>query len=164
MAELLRAGMTLPDATFLQMQESGMIEVRLRAVLAGRKVVIFAVPGAFTPTCDSAHMPSFVRTAEALRAKGVDKIVCVSVNDPHVMRRWDEATGAGAAGIMVLADAAAAFTKAVGMHYSVPERGMLDRSKRYSLLAVDGVVQVFNLEDTPGTCAISAGEAMLDLL
>ncbi len=164
MVEVLRAGMALPDATFLQMQEGGMVPVQLREVLAGRRVVIFAVPGAFTPTCDSAHMPSFARNADALRAKGVAEIICLSVNDPHVMRRWGEATGATAAGIVVLADPAATFTKAVGMDYSMPERGMLDRSRRYSLLANDGVVEVLNLEETPGACGVSAGEAMLNLL
>jgi cytochrome c peroxidase len=164
MAEVFRAGMALPNATFLQMREGGMVQVQLREMLAGRRVVIFAVPGAFTPTCDSAHMPSFVRNADALRAKGVDEIICLSVNDPHVMRRWGEATGATAAGIVVLADPAASFTKAIGMDYSVPERGMLDRSRRYSLLAIDGVVETLNLEETPGACAVSAGEAMLDQL
>ena len=162
MAEVLRAGMALPDAAFLQMRDGGMVSVPLRELLAGQQVVIFAVPGAFTPTCDSAHMPSFVRNADALRDKGVDDIICVSVNDPHVMRRWAELTGAIAAGILVLADPAAAFTKAIGMDYSVPERGMLDRSRRFSLLAVDGVVEVLNLEETPGACEISAGNTMLE--
>jgi glutaredoxin/glutathione-dependent peroxiredoxin len=158
---MLTEGTTLPDATFLQMQDGGMAQVALRDLLRDRRVVIFAVPGAFTPTCDAAHMPSFVRTADALRAKAVDQIICLSVNDPHVMRHWARLTGADDAGITVLADPAAAFTKAIGMDYSAPERGMLDRSRRYSLYAVDGVVKVLNLEESTGTCAISAGETLL---
>lgn len=158
---MLTEGMTLPDATLLQMQDGGMATVALSDLLRGRRVVVFAVPGAFTPTCDAAHMPSFVRTADALRAKAVDQIICLSVNDPHVMRHWARLTGADEAGIAVLADPAAAFTKAIGMDYSAPERGMLDRSRRYSLFAVDGVVKVLNLEESTGTCAISAGETLL---
>jgi glutaredoxin/glutathione-dependent peroxiredoxin len=159
---MLTFGMSLPDATFLVVGDEGMAEVHLRTRLQGRRVVIFAVPGAFTPTCDASHMPSFVRSADALRTKGVDDILCISVNDPHVMRHWSRATGAADAGITVLADAGAEFTKAIGMAYSMPERGMLNRSRRYSLYAVDGVVQVFNLEESNGSCGVSAGETLLE--
>lgn len=157
----LTPGLTLPNATLLMMDDGGMVQVVLRDRLQGRRVVIFAVPGAFTPTCDASHMPSFVRTAPALRAKGVDEIICLSVNDPHVMRHWARLTGAQDAGITALADPAAAFTQAIGMAYSAPERGMLNRSRRYSLMAVDGVVTVANLEDSNGVCGVSAGETLL---
>ncbi len=159
---MLKAQMTLPEATFLTMDDNGMTEVSLGERLKARRVVIFAVPGAFTPTCDSAHLPSFVRSAAALGAKGVDEIICISVNDPHVMRSWGRLSGAADAGITMLADPAAEFTRAIGMDYSVPARGMLNRSRRYAMLVEDGVVTQLNLEETPGACEISAGETLLD--
>ncbi len=159
---MLTEGMALPDATLLMMDETGLQDVRLSDRLRARRVVIFAVPGAFTPTCDSAHLPSFIRTASAFRDKGVDEIICVSVNDPHVMRHWGRLSGATEAGIVLLADPAAEFTQAIGMAYSVAARGMLNRSRRYAMLVEDGVVQALNLEESPGVCEISAGEVLLE--
>ena len=98
-------GYRLPGASLLHMGADRPETVDLAARLAGRKVVIFGVPGAFTPTCDSAHVPSFIRVMDALRDKGVDEVICLSVNDAHVMRAWGESTGATAAGITMLADA-----------------------------------------------------------
>lgn len=161
---MLSEGMTLPEATFPVSTPNGMVSVSLAALLRGRRVVIFAVPGAFTPTCDAAHLPSFVRTADALRQKGVDEIICLSVNDPHVMRVWGEQSGATKAGITMLADAAAEFTQAVGMDYSTPERGMLNRSRRYAMLVEDRVVKRLHLEASTGVCDLSGGEALLETL
>ena len=158
---VLAVGMTLPDATLLTFGKDGPEEVRLRDRLRGRRVVIFAVPGAFTPTCDSAHLPSFIRTADAFRAKGIDEVMCLSVNDVHVMRYWGEVSGAAEAGITMLADPAAEFTRAVGMDYSAPATGMLDRSRRYAMLVEDGVVKVLHAEEKRGVCEISGGEALL---
>lgn len=158
---MLHETMPLPEATFLVMADDGMHEVVLSDLLKGRRVVIFAVPGAFTPTCDSAHLPGFVRNAAALRARAVDQIVCISVNDPHVMRHWGRLSGAADAGITMLADPAAEFTRAIGMAYSVPARGMLDRSRRYAMLVENGMVTRLNLEETPGACEISAAETLL---
>jgi peroxiredoxin len=124
-------------------------------------VVIFAVPGAFTPTCDAAHMPGFVRKVAEFREKGIDEILCVSVNDPHVMRHWGRHTGALEAGITLLADPGGDFTRAVGMEFSAPERGMLNRSRRYAMLVEDGVVRVLHQETAPGVCEVSGAEAML---
>ena len=101
----LSQGDTLPDATLVQMGAEGPAPVKLADKTKGRKVVIFAVPGAFTPTCHSAHVPSFIRTKDQFDAKGVDEIICVSVNDPFVMKAWGEATGATDAGITMLSDA-----------------------------------------------------------
>lgn len=158
---MIETGQRLPDATLLRARPEGHEEIRLGDLLKGRRVVLFAVPGAFTPTCDSAHMPSFVRTADAFRAKGIDDIVCVSVNDAHVMRYWGETTGATKAGIVLLADSDASFTRSLGLLYSNPAAGMLDRSKRYAMLVEDGVVTSFHLEQ-PGVCEVSTGEAMLE--
>jgi glutaredoxin/glutathione-dependent peroxiredoxin len=161
---MLCEGMTLPEATFLQSGEGGIGPVSLADKVKGRRVVIFAVPGAFTPTCDSAHLPSFIRTADQFRAKGVDEIICIAVNDPHVMRYWGRVSGAEGAGITLLADPGAAFTKAVGMDYSMPERGMLNRSKRYAMLVEDGVVKRLHLEEATGVCEISGGESLLEAI
>ncbi len=160
----LSVGTRLPDATLLSFGEKGREEVRLADRLRGRRVIIFAVPGAFTPTCDSAHLPSFIRTADALHAKGVDEIICLSVNDVHVMRYWGEMSGATAAGITMLADPAAEFTRAVGMDFSAPAVGMYDRSQRYAMLVEDGVVRILNVEEKRGVCNLSGGETLLEAL
>lgn len=156
----LTIGAKLPEATLLRMGEAGAEPVNLPEVLKGRKVVIFGLPGAFTSTCSTAHVPSFIRTAGKLAEKGVDEIICVSVNDPFVMKAWGETTGADAAGISMVADADSSFTKAIGMTLDLPHLGLLARSKRYSLVAEDGVVTQFNPETGPG-CEISAGEHLL---
>lgn len=158
---MLTEGMTLPNASLLEMKKDGSQPVSLADKLKARRVVIFAVPGAFTPTCDSAHLPSFIRTADAFRQKGVDEIICLSVNDAYVMGLWDKQSGATDAGITMLADAGAEFTQAVGMAYSSPKSGLLNRSKRYALYAEDGVVKVYHAETGTGTCEISGGEALL---
>lgn len=151
----------LPEATLTLLGANGVEQVALAGKLRGRKVVIFAVPGAFTPTCSSAHVPSFIRTKDKFVAKGIDEIICISVNDPHVMKAWGEATGATAAGITMLADPHSELTKAVGMAYDAPLAGLMARSKRYALYAEDGVVKVLHREEKTGTCEISGGEAML---
>jgi peroxiredoxin len=157
----ISVGDTLPEATLIRLGDAGPEQVSLHTLAKGRKLVVFAVPGAFTPTCHSAHVPSFIRTKDQFTAKGVDEIVCVSVNDPFVMKAWGEATGATAAGISLLADADSAFTKAMGLDFTAPPVGLLARSKRYALYAEDGVVKTLHLEESPGTCDISGGEALL---
>jgi glutaredoxin/glutathione-dependent peroxiredoxin len=157
----IATGDKLPEATFLEKGLEGIAPVTSAALLGGRRVALFAVPGAYTGVCSTQHVPSFIRVADRLRAKGVDEIVCVSVNDPHVMMAWGEATGASAAGIRMLADAGAEFTRAMGLDYDNPGAGMFSRSKRYALYAEDGVVKVFNLEASTGACEISAGETLL---
>lgn len=157
----LSTGDKLPDATLLTLGENGPEEVALSARTAGRKVVIFAVPGAYTPTCSAAHVPSFIRTKDQFDAKGVDEIICVSVNDPFVMKAWGEATGASEAGITMLGDPQSAFTKAIGMEFDAPPAGLLARSKRYAMYVEDGTVKVLHIEESPGTCEVTAGESLL---
>lgn len=154
-------GDQLPDATLVQLGDEGPTPVSMADKVKGRKVVVFAVPGAFTPTCHSAHVPSFVRTKDQFDAKGVDEIICVSVNDPFVMKAWGDATGAAAAGITMLADAESAFTKAIGMDFDAPPAGLIARSKRYAMLVENGVVTQLNEESSPGECEVSAGEGLL---
>ena len=154
-------GDQLPDATLVELGADGPAPVSVADKTNGRKVVIFAVPGAFTPTCHSAHVPSFIRTKAQFDEKGVDEIICVSVNDPFVMKAWGEATGATEAGITMLGDAESAFTKALGMEFNAPPAGLNDRSKRYAMLVEDGEVVLLQAEESPGTCEVSAGEALL---
>lgn len=156
----IKQGDTLPDAIFTKIAAKGPEIVDLANKTAGRKVVIFAVPGAFTPTCNSAHVPSFIRTKDQFDAKGVDEIICISVNDPHVMKTWGETTGATEAGITMLADAQSLFTTGIGMEFSAPPVGFFARSKRYAMLVNDGVVTILQ-EDAPGACDVSAGEGLL---
>ena len=160
----ISVGDKLPNATLMTMGENGPEGVSLQDKLAGRKVVIFALPGAYTGTCSTAHVPSFIRTKADFDAKGVDEVICISVNDPFVMQAWGEATGATAAGLTFLGDAQAEFTKAVGMDFTAPPAGLIDRSQRYALYAEDGVVKVFQAEENPGVCDVSGGEAMRDAI
>lgn len=160
----ITTGATLPDATLLQMGDAGPTGVNLGDKLKGRKVVIFGLPGAYTGTCSTAHVPSFMRTRDGFAAKGVDEVICLSVNDPFVMKAWGEATGATAAGITMLGDATGEFTKAIGMDFDAPPAGLIGRSKRYSMLVDNGVVTILNLEGSPGECEISAGEALLEAM
>ncbi|SFR01757.1 peroxiredoxin [Poseidonocella sedimentorum] len=155
---------TLPDATLVKLGAEGPEAVELSTLLNGRKVVIFAVPGAYTPTCDSAHVPSFIRTKDSFVEKGVHEIICISVNDPFVMGAWGASTGATEAGITMLGDPEAAFTKAIGMEFSAPPAGLITRSKRYAMLVENGVVSLLHEEAAPGQCDVSAGEALLEAM
>ncbi|MCR9126375.1 MAG: peroxiredoxin [Rhodobacteraceae bacterium] len=160
----INTGDTLPEATLVQMGAEGPEPVSITEKAKGRKVVIFAVPGAFTPTCHAAHVPSFIRTKAQFDAKGVDEIICISVNDPFVMKAWGEATGAAEAGITMLADAQSAFTTAIGMNFDAPPVGLMARSRRYAMVVDDGTVSVLQVEEGPGVCEVSAGEAILETL
>lgn len=161
----ISVGSTLPDATLLMKDADNVTQpVAMGARLKGRSVVIFGLPGAYTSTCSTAHLPSFMRVANRLRAGGVDEIICVSVNDPAVMKAWGEATGAAAAGITLLGDADSSFTKAIGMQFTSPASGFFDRSMRYALHAVDGVVTVLNMGKESSACEISGGEAMAEAI
>ncbi len=157
----ISVGDALPAATLVKMGEAGPEAVEIADLVKGRKVVVFAVPGAFTPTCHSAHVPSFIRTKDGFAEKGVDEIICISVNDPFVVKAWGEATGASEAGITMLGDAQSAFTKAMGMDFDAPPAGLIARSKRYAMLVEDGIVKVLQQEEAPGVCEVSGGEALL---
>ncbi|MCT4554484.1 MAG: peroxiredoxin [Pelagimonas sp.] len=157
----ISVGDKLPEATLLQVGESGPESVALADRLAGRKVVLFGLPGAYTGTCTTAHLPSFMRTREAFAEKGVDEVICVTVNDPFVTQSWGESTGADAAGVVILADADSSLTKAIGMDFDAPPVGLFGRSLRYAMLVDNGVVTHLNLEENPGVCEVSAGETLL---
>ena len=154
-------GDKLPAAILRRMGDDGPEEVTIDTLTSGRKIVLFGLPGAFTPTCSSAHVPSFIRTIDQFIAKGVDEIVCVAVNDVHVMREWSKATGAAAAGVSMWADPTSAFTTAIGMNFDVEAVGFVARSARYAMVVDDGVVSILNLETARATCDISGGENLL---
>lgn len=160
----ISTGDKLPEATLLRMGAEGPEGVELSSLTTGRKVVIFGLPGAYTGVCSTAHVPSFVRNKDQFAAKGVQDIICISVNDPFVMDAWGKATGAADAGLHMLGDSEAAFTKAIGMDFTAPPAGLINRSKRFSMLVEDGVVTVINEEASPGECEISAGETLLAAL
>ncbi|WP_375687337.1 peroxiredoxin [Pseudooceanicola sp. LIPI14-2-Ac024] len=157
-------GDKLPDATLIATAGDKPEAVQMADKVKGRKVVIFGLPAAFSGTCTTAHVPSFLKNREALDAKGVDEVICVSVNDYFAMKAWDKEMGASAGGITMLADGMAEFTKAIGMDFTAPPVGFVDRSKRYTMLVEDGVVTELNQEETPGTCTISAAESLLDMM
>jgi peroxiredoxin len=158
----IEKGASLPEGTLVKLGENGPEAVEAADLRKGR-VAVFAVPGAYTPTCTNAHMPSFVKNAGKLRDKGVSRIFCITVNDPFVAGHWARDTGATEAGIEVLADADGSFTKALGMDIQA-DGWVRGRSKRYVMLVNDGAVELLEVEETPGVCAVSSGESLLGLL
>lgn len=158
----IKPGDRLPATELRVMTADGQQKLMTDAIFAGRKVVLFAVPGAFTPTCSKNHMPGFVAAADAIKAKGVDTIACTSVNDVHVMTAWAKAMGAEDK-IMMLADGNAAFARAVGLSADKTADGMGERSQRYSMIVEDGVVKTLNVEKQPGV-NVSGADTILTQL
>lgn len=155
----IAVGDKIPSVTVQRKTDDGIDQVSTDEYFAGRKVVLFAVPGAFTPTCSQQHLPGFVANAEAIKAKGVDEIACVAVNDAFVMDAWGKQHNADDQ-VMMIADGSAHFSKAIGLELDLDARGMGLRSQRYSMLVNDGVVEKLNLEG-PGKFEVSDAETML---
>jgi peroxiredoxin len=156
----IKVGDRLPNAKFRVMTKEGPAWKSTDDVFKSHKVVLFAVPGAFTPTCNNLHIPSFLTNAAAIKAKGVHTIAVTGVNDVFVMEAWKKATGAEGK-IEFLADGNGEFAKAIDMAFDGSGNGLGTRSKRYSMLVDDGVVKKLNIEDAPGKCDISGGQALL---
>jgi peroxiredoxin len=154
----IKVGDRLPEATFMTPGENGPQLVTTADVFAGKRVALFAVPGAFTPTCDARHLPSFKEAEAGLKAKGVDVIACTSVNDVFVMKAWAKASEAG--DILMLADGNGDFAKAIGLVFDGSKFGMGPRSQRYSMLVNDGVVEQLNVEEG-GAYEVSSGDYLL---
>lgn len=159
----IQIGDKLPAAKFKEKTVDGPVETATEDLFAGKKVVLFAVPGAFTPTCTLNHLPGYLDNYDALRAKGVDEIAVIAVNDWHVMGAWATQTG-GLGKIHFLADWDAAFTKAIGLDADLSGGGLGVRSKRYSMLVENGVVKSLNIEENPGQATVSSAETMLGQL
>jgi peroxiredoxin len=159
----IQVGDKLPEATFKTMTAEGPKEVGTDALFSGKTVVLFAVPGAFTPTCHRNHLPGFLENADAIKAKGVDEIAVVSVNDVFVMDAWSKATG-GDGKITFLADGSADFASKLGLVLDASGFGMGLRSKRYAMVVKDGTVSVLNVEEAPGQATVSGAAAVLAAL
>ena len=159
----IKVGDRVPDAKFRVMTAEGPAWKTTGEVFKGKKVVLFAVPGAFTPTCHKNHLPGFLQNAEAIKAKGVDAIAVTAVNDGFVMDAWKKATGAEGK-IEFLADGNGEFAKAIDMTLDASGNGLGLRSKRYSMLVEDGVVKKLNVEEAPGKAETSGAEALLKQL
>jgi peroxiredoxin (alkyl hydroperoxide reductase subunit C) len=155
----VKVGDSIPSMKLMMATAEGPKEVSTDDLFKGKKVVMFAVPGAFTPTCSAKHLPGFVQNAEAMKAKGVDSVVCVAVNDAFVMGAWGKEQGAGDKVVMV-ADGSAALTKALGLELDLTARGMGVRSQRYALVAEDGKVTHLAVE-APGGFEVSRAESIL---
>jgi peroxiredoxin len=158
----IQAGDKVPDLKLKTMTAEGVKDISTREIFGGKRAVLFAVPGAFTPTCSAKHLPGFIERAEAIRAKGVDRIVCLSVNDAFVMGAWAKAQGAGDK-VLLVADGNAEFSNAVGLAFDGSGFGMGTRSQRYAMIVRDGVVEKLFVEK-PMEFKVSSAEAVLAAL
>ena len=158
----VQVGDSIPDVTLAVMGESGPEQVSTGDLFSGKKVVAFALPGAFTPTCSAQHLPGFVDSADAIKAKGVDSIICLAVNDVFVMDAWGKDRNVGNKVAMV-ADGSGVLAKALGLELDLTERGLGVRSRRYSMVVDDGVVSALNLEEG-GAYEVSSAEKILENL
>ena len=156
----IKIGDKLPDATFRLVTADGAKPVTTQEFFAGRKIVLFGLPGAFTPTCHKNHLPGFLAEAAAFKAKGGDAIAMTSVNDHYVLDAWAKATGAEGR-IAFLADGTASFAKAAGLDFDASASGLGLRSRRYSALGEDGVVKQLNIEESPGKADLSSAAHIL---
>jgi len=158
----IKVGDSIPAAKLRHMTAEGPKEITTDEIFKGKKVVLFAVPGAFTPTCSAKHLPGFVQNAAAIKGKGVDTIACIAVNDAFVMGAWGKAQNTDGK-VLMLADGAAAFTKQLGLELDLSGPGMGMRSKRYAMLVDNGTVKALNVE-APGAFEVSSAEAILKAL
>ncbi|HEX3440347.1 MAG TPA: peroxiredoxin [Pseudolabrys sp.] len=158
----IQVGDKIPTATLKYLGPEGPKDISTDELFGGKKVALFAVPGAFTPTCSQRHLPGYVEKASDLKAKGIDQIVCVSVNDAFVMGAWGKSQNVGDK-VLMLADGSGDFTRALGIELDLRSRGLGVRSDRYSMVVENGVVKQLNREK-PGQFEVSSAEAMLKAL
>jgi peroxiredoxin len=156
----IKVGDRLPSTTFMTMTADGPKPQTTDEIFKGKKVVLFAVPGAFTPTCHKNHLPGFLTNADKIKGKGIDTIAVTGVNDVFVMDAWKKNTAAEGK-IEFLADGSAAFAKAIGLSVDLGERGLGTRSQRYCMVVDDGVVKTLNVEEAPGKADVSGAENLL---
>ena len=156
----ITTGSTMPDGTLTRVTDDGPEQVAAADFFAGRRVVLFGVPGAFTPTCHRGHMPGYVENADAFRARGVDEVAVLAVNDAHVMKAWREASDAKGK-VTFLADGSARYATALGLDLDAADFGMGTRAKRFAMLVEDGTVREMGVEDSPGEVGVSSADEML---
>lgn len=159
----IKVGDRLPEATFRVAGPDGLETLTTKDVFAGKRVVLFAVPGAFTPTCHLKHLPGFIDSADDFKKQGVDRVVCIAVNDPFVLAAWEEQSG-GKEKVLFLSDGNAEFTKKIGMDFDGSGFGLGTRSKRYSALVEEGVVKILNVEESAGIAEASTASKILKSL
>lgn len=159
----IKVGEKLPDATFTVMGPDGPKPVTSADVFAGKKVALFAVPGAYTPTCHQKHLPGFLQHMDDLAKQGVDTIACTAVNDIFVLDYWARDTGADGK-VMMLADGSAKFAKAIGLDIDLTDHGLGVRSKRYAMLVDDGVVKILNVDEAPPSHDKSSAETLCSMI
>jgi peroxiredoxin len=158
----IAVGKKVPNIDLYKMGAKGPEKISSEELFAGKRTVLFAVPGAFTPTCSQAHLPGYLVKGDDLRAKGIDQIVCLSVNDAFVMDAWGKQQNVEDK-ILMVADGSGDFTRAVGLEWDMSGRGLGLRSQRYSMVIQDGVVEYLNVEE-PGKFEVSDAETMLEVL
>ena len=159
----IQVGSSLPDGTFKIMTPEGPSDISVSEIFDNKKVVLIAVPGAFTPTCHSNHLPGYIENYDKILAKGVDSIAVISTNDVFVMNIWEKETG-GAGKIQYLADGTIQFTKSIGMDIDLSAAGLGVRSQRYSMLVENREVKILNIEDSPGKAVATGASTLLDQL
>jgi len=157
---MIKIGDVLPSISLKRLTSSGIEEISLKERFKGKRVILFAVPGAFTPTCSNIHLPSFVKQAEAIKAKGTDEIICVAVNDPFVLDIWEKMAYAEGK-VTFLSDGNGEFTKAMGLTLDANAHGLGLRSQRYVSLIEDGILKYIEVEPKPGECTITSAEEVL---
>jgi peroxiredoxin len=158
----IQVGDKIPSLTLQQKTDDGVTDISTEEIFAGKKVVLFSLPGAFTPTCSAAHLPGYVVRADELKEKGIDSIVCLSVNDAHVMKAWGDDQNVEDR-VLMIADGSAHFTRAVGLEVDLSSRGMGLRSQRYAIVVNDCIVELLKLE-APGKFEVSDAETILTSL
>jgi peroxiredoxin len=159
----IQVGDKLPSATLKQLTAEGIKDVSTADLTRGKKVVLFAVPGAFTPTCSERHLPGFVEQADALKAKGVDAVACVAVNDPFVLSAWEKSRNVGGK-VQMLSDGNGEFTRALGLEFDGSGFGLGKRSRRYAMVVEDGTVRTLLVEEVPSQAEASSASAILATL
>lgn len=159
----IKVGDTIPEATLMRMTDEGPGPITTAELFGGRKVVLFGLPGAFTPTCSAKHLPSYVANAQAIKAKGVDVIACMAVNDAFVMAAWGKDQKVGD-DVLMVGDGSAEFTAKLGLELDLTERGLGVRSRRFAMVVDDGKVTQLNIEEDPRGMSVSGAETILGQL
>ncbi len=157
---MIKIGDRIPSVSLKRLTPSGIEDVLLKDKIKGKKVILFAVPGAFTPTCSNIHLPSFLKQANALKEKGIDEIICVAVNDPYVLDVWGKVTHAHGK-VTLLSDGNGEFTKEMGLLLDAKGHGLGLRSQRYVALIEDGVIKSLQVEENPANCTITCADEIV---